>query len=218
MADTRVHPEASHAPREVLGYVGGRPVYPIAGGAGDGDDDPGDNEDADDPDDPDDGDDGDDGKEWTPPSKEQFAQLQAKLAKANKEAATRRRELKDLKTRNETDAEKVAREANEAAESKLKPTAIKASAKSALLEADARTDRVGALANLLDMSALDIDDDGEVSGLDDEVKRVKAEYPEFFKSEEDEKPKRGKLSGGGGRKPADDKKAPWDLIAEEYGG
>lgn len=155
--------------------------------------------------------------EWTPPTKAEYEAVQAKLSAANAESAGRRTKIAELTKQNETDADKAKREADEAATARYKPTAVKASARSALLEADAKTDRVGALAGLVDVSKLDIDDNGAVTGLDAEVKRVKAEYPEFFKSEEDTKVKPGKLTAGG-KQPVVEAQAPWDIIAAKYGG
>lgn len=157
---------------------------------------------------------------WKPPTKAEWEEVQGKLTKANKEAANRRGELKQLKQQHETDTERAEREAAEAAAAKYKPTAIKASARSALLEAKAKPARVGALAGLLKMADLDIDDDGTVTGLDAEVARVKADYPEFFVSEEDEKPapkKPGKVTPSGKPAPAKEK-APWDQIADRING
>ncbi|MEV8615685.1 phage scaffolding protein [Amycolatopsis sp. NPDC051373] len=156
--------------------------------------------------------------EWTPPTKEQYEKLQADLSKVNAESAKRRVALRELEQKNESEAEKAKREAKEAAASRYKPVAVKASARSALLEADARTDRVGALAGLIDLSRLDIGDDGEITGLDAEVKRVKSAYPEFFRADgEGAKPKPAKLTPGG-KPPATAEKDPWDQIAEQYGG
>lgn len=159
---------------------------------------------------------------WKPPTRAEYEALQAKVSKVNAESAKRRTEIRELRQKHESDTEKASREADERAAARYKPTAIKASARSALLEARARPERLGALAGLLKVADLDIDDDGEVTGLDAEVKRVAAEYPEFFKSEEDEKPtpprpKPGKVTASG--KPAPPKeKAPWDLIADRISG
>jgi hypothetical protein len=155
-------------------------------------------------------------EEWTPPTRAEYEALAAKLSKVNAESAERRLELKELRKQNETDADKAKREAQEAAAALYKPTAVKASARAALLEADARTDRVGALAGLINMSNLDIGENGEITGLDAEVKRVQAEYPEFFKVEgEGEKPKPGKLTPGG-RPAATTPKTPGEQIAARY--
>ncbi|MEV4604810.1 hypothetical protein AB0K15_46605 [Amycolatopsis sp. NPDC049253] len=156
-------------------------------------------------------------EEWTPPTKAEYEALQAKLSQTNAESAKRRVELKELQKQHETDAEKTKREAAEAAAALYKPTAVKASARAALLEADAKTDRVAALAGLLDVSKLDIDDSGGITGLEAEVKRVKAEYPEFFKSEDDGKPRPGKLTPGS-KQTAGTPKTAGEQIAARYGG
>lgn len=155
-------------------------------------------------------------EEWTPPTRAEYEALTAKLSKVNAESAERRLALKELQKQHETDADKAQREAREAAAALYKPTAVKASARAALLEADARTDRVGALAGLIQMSALDIGEDGEITGLDAEIKRVKAEYPEFFKVEgEGERPKPGRLTAGG-RPATTAPKTPGEQIAARY--
>lgn len=157
---------------------------------------------------------------WKPPTQAEFEAMQTKLSKVNAESAKRRTEIKDLRKQNETDTERASREADERAQARYKPTAIKANARSALLEADARPDRVGAIVPLLKLDDLEIDEEGDVTGLDAEVTRIKATYPEFFKSEEDEKPapkKPGKLAASG--KPAPPKeKAPWDIIGDRISG
>lgn len=155
--------------------------------------------------------------EWTPPTKVEWEAREAELSRVNAESAKRRVELKELKQKYETEGDKARREASEAAAALYKPTAVRASARAALLEADAKTDRVGALAGLLDVSKLDIDDKGEITGLDAEVKRVKAEYPEFFKAEDDGKPRPGKLTPGGKTTAATEKTAG-EIIAARYGG
>ncbi|MEV6908013.1 phage scaffolding protein [Amycolatopsis sp. NPDC051071] len=156
--------------------------------------------------------------EWKPPTKAEWEAREAELSRVNAESAGRRVKLKELEQKNETDTDKAKREAEEAAAARFKPTAIKASAKSALLEAEAKTERVGALAGLLDVSKLDIDDKGEITGLDAEVKRVKAEYPEFFKAEGDGgKPRPGKLTPGG-KSTGEAPKTAGEQIAARYGG
>jgi len=160
-------------------------------------------------------------KAWKPPTQTEWEATQAKLRNVNAESAKRRTELKSLKQKYETDTERAERETEERVAARYKPTAIKASARSALLEANAKPERIGALAGLLKMDDLDINEDGEVTGLDAEVVRVAKEYPEFFLSEQEEKPapktKPGKVTAIG--KPAPPKeKAPWDLIAERING
>ncbi|MFJ1764037.1 phage scaffolding protein [Amycolatopsis sp. NPDC088138] len=155
-------------------------------------------------------------QEWKPPTKQEWEAREAELSRVNAESAKRRVELKELKQKNESDAEKASREAEETAAARYKPTAVRAGARAALLEAEAKTERVTALAGLLDMSKLDIDDKGEITGLDAEVKRVRAEYPEFFKSEDDGKPRPGKLTPGG-KQTSSAEKTAGEIIAARYG-
>lgn len=153
--------------------------------------------------------------EWKAPTKAEWEAQQAELSRVNAESAKRRVKLREIEQQHETDAEKARREAEEAAAARYKPTAVKASARAALLEADARTDRVGALTGLLDVSKLDIDESGGVTGLEAEVKRIKDEYPEFFKAEDDGKPRPGKLTPGG-KSAGEAAKTPGEIIAARY--
>lgn len=121
--------------------------------------------------------------EWKPPTREEWEKHQKalkdaadKLAKVNKESTQRRLKIRELERQNEDEAAKAQREALEAAQARYKPVV----ARSALLEANARTDRVGALIKLLNMDNLEFDGNDEVVGLDLEVDRVRGEYPEFF--------------------------------------
>lgn len=98
------------------------------------------------------------------------------------------RELAALRKQNETETDKRVREANEAAEAKYKPVAIKAAARAALVEAKVKGDP-GRAVKLMDMSAIDIDEDGEHVGLEDQIDLVRAEFPEMFESEDDESEK-----------------------------
>jgi hypothetical protein len=83
--------------------------------------------------------------------------------------------------------EAIRREAEEAALAKAKPGLVKAAAKDAFKSAGLllpdKGDGAAALARafrLLDMDAVDVDEDGDVTGIDDAVKAVKREYPELF--------------------------------------
>lgn len=123
--------------------------------------------------------------DWTPPSKEEVDKLHKALAKANAEAKQRREQLQAAQRQTEDDAGKAAREAAEAAEKRLKPVAVRAAAKAAFLEAGLQggSDRVAKMVKLLDLDALEIDDDGEVTGLAEQVAAVKTDYPELFSVE-----------------------------------
>lgn len=152
-------------------------------------------------------------KEWTPPTKEEWAKTQRALAKANTEAKTRREQLTELRGKSEGDAEKAAREQAEAAEKRYKPVAVRSAAKSAFLEAGLQTvtpERVAKLVRMLDLDSITVDDDGDVVGLDEQVASIKADYPELFTPAEKRLPR---LSTG--NRPGVDKsvKRTADLIA-----
>jgi hypothetical protein len=85
-------------PSTVVGYrANGKPIYNIAGGDGrvevDVDDDDDDNDDNDD--EPDDSDEEEVKDSWTPPSREEFDRILAAKAKADSEAAARKRFLRE---------------------------------------------------------------------------------------------------------------------------
>jgi hypothetical protein len=209
-------------PKTVIGYVAGRPVYNIAGGAPDGDD-AGD-DDGEDDDTSTDADDDDSNvedeapkpkppakpeapaaEEFTPPSEAEWRKIQAALKKANEDAKRNRFRAKELeeKTRtNETEHEKALREAREEGESRFRAPLVKAAARAALSDAGVSgpADRV---LRLLEMDGLSVDEDGDVVGLESEIDRVKAEYPEFFQTAAKAKPKVRPTAAD--RKPAEEK-------------
>lgn len=121
--------------------------------------------------------------EWTPPTKDEHEKMQRALAKANAEAKTHREAARALQAKSEDADGKAAREAAEAAEKRFKPVAVRAAAKAAFLEAGLQgstPERIARVVRMLDLDALDIDDDGDVTGLTEQVRAVKADYPELF--------------------------------------
>lgn len=64
---------------------------------------------------------------------------------------------------------------------------VKSTVKSALKDADAQgsTDR---LMKMMDLTSVEIDEDGDVVGVDEAVEAFKVEFPEFFKAADEEKP------------------------------
>lgn len=131
----------------------------------------------------------------TGPTQSQFDDLQrkleetaAKLKTANGESAERRKKLDALEREQESAQEKAIREAVEATESKNKPRVVRAEAKLALSAADALPTRIKELTAFLDLTKVEIGEDDEVSGLDDQVATLKEKYPEWFKADEPETP------------------------------
>jgi hypothetical protein len=83
--------------------------------------------------------------------------------------------------------DQIRREAEEAALAKAKPGLVRSAAKDALRDAGliiptgAKAEAALTRAfRLLDMDEIDVDEDGTVSGLEDQVRAAKREYPELF--------------------------------------
>jgi hypothetical protein len=191
-----------------VGIVGGRPVWPIMGGAPDDDDDDlglDVTNSADDTTDEDGGagteqdDTADDAGTWSPPDRTEWDKVQKSLADANKQAALHRKEAQELKraatkaARARTTAEQqkdlddtaatAAQEAAEAAERKFKPIAVRAAARAKLLEAGLNAEDKPAMARLLrliDIDEIELDDDGDPVGLDEQIDDLKTDMPRLF--------------------------------------
>lgn len=201
-----------------LGFtLNGEPIWPVFGsernidptGKG-GDPDAEDDDEADDEDDADDDseddEEGGDGKkdegEWKPPTKEEWERTQRALKRANGQARKHRQ------ARKQEGGDDAAQKAVEAAEKKFKPVAVRSAAKASLLEAglnDASDARISRLLKMIDMDEVDVDEDGDVNGLDDQIDAIKDDFPALFEAKKDE-PKRkatkldasGRKSGSGG--------------------
>lgn len=190
-------------PGAFLGFTrSGRPIRLAAGGAPED----GDAEDTDD-----DGADGDQDEDWTPPTREEFARVQAKLSKANGEAASRRRWLEehgidprsgkrlDADEDDESGADDTTEQSNTKDDGKakrrqrqievklarreatLKKAVINSTLKSELVEAGWNGKGDNRVMRLLDLDEIDVDDEGNVTGLDDQIAELKDEFPEWFK-------------------------------------
>jgi minor structural protein GP20 len=129
-------------------------------------------------------DEGDD--DYTPPTKEEWANTQAALKKANTEAKRFRTQLRN--TRKETQGESSTDQ--QAAEDKViaqwKPRVVRSEARAALASAGAKTHALAKLARMIDLDDVEVDDDGEVSGLDDLIEELKDDLPELFKDDDDD--------------------------------
>lgn len=78
-------------------------------------------------------------------------------------------------------------EAAAAAEQKLKPVVVNAAAKAALLSAglSATGDAtIKKLLRTLDLADIDVGDDGEVTGLEEQIDGIREAFPELFKKDE----------------------------------
>jgi hypothetical protein len=214
-------------PGAILGYRSdGRPIHVIAGGAETGDE-PGvevpDEEPETDPDDDPEPDeapkpkpptaktDAEPDEEYVPPSREEWERVRRTLAKRKQEKLDVQRQLNELRDKHreqETETEKAVREAEERAEARYKPIAVRKAVRAALVEAGATasTDgdkekteaRIGRLMKLIDVGDLSIDDDGEVLGVDEQIDGLRADYPELFEPAA----KKAKVRPTGAPKPA----------------
>lgn len=92
-------------------------------------------------------------------------------------------------------AVKAVEEAQAAAEKRYKPIAIRSAARAAFLEAgltDLSDSRMRSLTRLLVMEDIEVDEDGDVVGLDDQIDAIKEDLPELFRKPETESVDNGK--------------------------
>lgn len=122
---------------------------------------------------------------WTPPSKAEWERTQAALQKlSQKERAARTAQLEKARKEGMDEAATKAREdALKEAEDRYMPILISKEAKLALAEAGCKNP--ARLVNLVDRSKCQVQDDGDILGLEGEVNRIKEEWPELFKSDDE---------------------------------
>jgi len=129
-----------------------------------------------------------------------------KAIKARQAAKAKARELQakldEQARKNETEAEAKLREATEKVSKSLTekylPALIKTGAEAALLAAQPKKGKAGIprLIKLMDLSAIEVNEELELEGVEDEVTRLQEEFPELFGEEpakddkEDEEEKR----------------------------
>lgn len=167
-----------------------------ADGTDEGDDGTDDADGADDGDDDDDDDSGDDVKkpeqkfkkppvkagEKPPAARAQETKLELTLRREREGRKAAERQLRALRQKNESDAERLEREAEEKAEAKYKPAAIQSAARAALVTAKWIGDpKLGI--RLLDETLIDVESDGEVSGINEQIAVMKEEYPQLFEAD-----------------------------------
>lgn len=165
----------------------------------------------------------------------------SELLKAIKRRQAATKKLRELeatvaaeRAKNETESEKAVREAQEkaiaAATSKYKPALVKAGATAALLAAGPKKgkDGIPRLLKLMDLDAIELDDNNDLEGVEEEVMRLQEEYPELFNDgdedtskndDEEVEPKKtsrrratSKSQDGAGKKPAPKKLSTSELI------
>lgn len=144
--------------------------------------------------------------------------LQTALRKSRKDARTARRggPAADKGKDDGEDPEKARVDAESAAEAKWKPTVVRTAARAAFAEAGlvlpkGKADATMARAlRLLDVDDLEINEDGDVEGLEEQIEEIKLDFPDLFATQQ-RKPGRVEAAdrGSGGGKT----KTTADLIA-----
>jgi len=150
----------THAPGELLGYVNGRPIYPIAGGSGEGDDqagagDQGDTGGTSDTD-------ADAGKDWKAEAAK-WQTLSRKHEARSKENADAAKERDELRKQSLSENERAVEEAKAAGRSEASASFLSKIGRHAVLAAAASAQVVvpAAALDLMDLSGL-ADEQGEV--------------------------------------------------------
>jgi hypothetical protein len=180
------------------------------------------------------------GSSDTVPRSELLKAIRARQA-AKKRLREMEAEIRAERAKSETESEKAIREAQEkaiaAATAKYKPALVKAGATAALLAASPKKGREGIprLLRLMDLDAIDLTEDNDLEGVEEEVVRLQEEYPELFNDgsevetvkkesgdEEEGKTVRRRTTSrsadGAGKKPAPKKLSTSELIMAKMRG
>jgi hypothetical protein len=239
MTDTRVHPWMVHPhtgePLRSLGAKrDGDPIWPIMGASEDDDADEDEDADEDDPEGTDDEDETDDpDKDKTPEEiKAELQRLRASRRKDIKRIRRMRERAKDGtkkpgdddpdKKFTRTELDEIRTETETATRGEMLPVVIKYAATSALRDAgfdfpddkDARAAKLKRALKLMDVEDVEVDDEGEVLGLEDAIDELKAEFPELFAKAGGTRQRKRPGNIGGTGKPVARKKSLTELQAE----
>jgi hypothetical protein len=124
------------------------------------------------------------------PTAEDWAKLEAAMLnertlrkKREGQIAEMRKERKAAEVTGDTEEADKIRKAEDAAAARYKPVAVRAAAKAALLEANFQNpteERVKKLIRRLDLEEIDVDDDGDITGLQDQIDQLVDDFPELF--------------------------------------
>lgn len=167
-------------------------------------------------------------EDGTPFTDKDLRAIQKSKKKAEREAKRFREELDALrkaqaegKPADEDELEKIRREASETgrteAETTWKPRTVKMAAKAALADAGFKGKSYDKAFKWLEFDDIDFDDDGEAYGLDEQIEELKVDMPEWFKSEEDDKPRRRpttNVDSGNKKNPPEKEKKTADILLE----
>ncbi|KND38474.1 phage scaffolding protein [Streptomyces acidiscabies] len=123
---------------------------------------------------------GDNDDVYKPPSEYEWKKVQRALKRANKEAENLRKNTDTVDgTEKEENEKKVRDDAVKESDSRWKPIVVKQAARAALAEAGL-IKPPNRLLRMLDMDDIDVNEDGEIDGLDEQIRDFKKEFPEFF--------------------------------------
>jgi len=203
--------EERHTPGWARPYGTG-PMAPFyASGDEDDEEDEGTENEGEDEQDEEDGDEGEgEGQDdWKPPTRQEWRKTQRLLKKANRQAANLRTQQKSgqgtqQESGEDTEAKITAakEEGKTEAEGRWKPIVVRQAAKAAFAEAGVSTSAMKRVLKMLDLDEIEIDDDGEVDGLDEQIADIKDELPELFSgARRPAKSVDGGNKGSGGGKP-----------------
>jgi hypothetical protein len=131
-----------------------------------------------------------------------WAALREALTKARKDARTAKRTAKGGSgtatggagsEEGAPNVDEIRRESETAAEAKWKPTVVRTAARAAFAEAGLVSGKSGDAAmkraiRLLDLADLDVDEDGNVEGLEEQIDEIKADFPELFAARRNGRP------------------------------
>lgn len=136
--------------------------------------------------------------------------LRAANRKLKRENARRRVADKTATATSGDGDAKTAREAEDARQDagRWRDRAIRSEARAALAAAGASADRLPRLVRMVDTAELDIDDDGEVTGLVDQIEELKDDFPELFARAENPRRTAPRLAGGDRRQAAASTRGP----------
>jgi hypothetical protein len=238
MTDTLVHPwmidPRDGLPLRAVGVVAGKPVWPVMGASEDDDADE-DEDESDDADEDEDASDDEDDPDKDKTPEEIKAELQRLRASRRKDIRRIRRMREKAKDEGKTkpsddpdrkftkaELDEIRTETETATRGEMLPVVIKHAATSALRDAgfvfpddkDARATKLRRALKLMDVEDVEIDEDGELLGLDDAIDELKAEWPELFAKAGGIRQRKRPGNTGGNGKPAARKKSLTELQAE----
>lgn len=177
---------------DLLGFTSsGKPIVLIGGGAEDDSDKDEDDKDSDSEDEDEDDKDGKD-EEYTPPTREEWDRVRRTMTKRKDEKKALERELAELRDKKNSDgdkeldedtARKLREEGSKVRDDFWKPLYVTKSAITAAIAAG-YSGNVSRLPKLLsrslDFGEIEVDTDGELDGLEEQIRAFKKEFPEFF--------------------------------------